>query len=181
MHARETAELLIQAARVAQAARTRDALTPAEWMALRFFARANPQSRKPSALADFGITSRAAASQVVNRLEQGGYITRVQSPKDRRSYRIDLTAKGHGVLRDDPIEGLVGAVQSLDAPARAALHDALRRVVGGLAASGRRRQFDTCRHCLHLSDVPCECGLFGATINSEAAHLLCAHFRPRTA
>src|SRR5690242_15722004 len=42
MDARETAELLIQAARVAQAARTRDELTPAEWMALRFFARANP-------------------------------------------------------------------------------------------------------------------------------------------
>jgi DNA-binding MarR family transcriptional regulator len=181
MDARETAELLIQAARVAQAARTRDELTPAEWMALRFFARANPQSRKPSALADFEITSRAAVSQVVGRLEQGGYITRVQSAKDRRSYRVDLTAKGRAVLRDDPIEGLVGAVRSLQPSVRASLHGALRDVVRGLAASGQRRQFDTCRHCVHLSAVSCQCNLFDAAINCETARLLCAHFQPRAA
>lgn len=181
MDARETAELLIQAARVAQAARTRDELTPAEWMALRFFARANPQSRKPSALADFEITSRAAVSQVVGRLEHDGYITRVPSAKDRRSYRVDLTAKGRAVLRDDPIEALIGAVRALQPAVRSSLRAGLRDVLRGLAASGRRRQFDTCRHCMHFCDVSFECGLFDAAINGEATHLLCAHFQPRAA
>jgi len=181
MDARETAELLIQAARVAQAARTRDELTPAEWMALRFFARANPHSRKASALADFEITSRAAVSQVLGRLEQGGYITRVQSAKDRRSYRIDLTAKGRAALRDDPIEGLVDVVRSLHPSVLASLHAGLRDVLRGLAASGRRRQFGTCRHCVHFSAVSCQCNLFGAAINAETAQLLCAHFQSRAA
>jgi DNA-binding MarR family transcriptional regulator len=189
MHARETAELLIQAARVAQAARAPHELGPAEWMALRFFARANPHSRKPSALADFEITSRAAVSQVVSRLEHGGYITRVQSSKDRRSYSIEVTAKGRATLRDDPFEGLVGAVRALDEEARAALQEALREVLGGLAASGKRRRFDTCRHCVHfapmldhpgrepLEHTP-ECALFRTAVCPEAADLLCAHFRP---
>jgi len=181
MDARETAELLIQAARVAQAARTRDALTPAEWMALRFFARANAQSRQPSALADFEITSRAAVSQVVGRLEHDGYVTRVQSAKDRRSYRIDLTAKARAMLRDDPIEGLVAAVRSLQPATQASLRAALRDVVSGLAASGRRRQFATCGHCMHFSGVSGTCARFGAAVNAEAALLLCAHFQPQAA
>jgi DNA-binding MarR family transcriptional regulator len=188
MYTRETAEFLIQTARVAQAAYPSRALGTAEWMALRFFARANPHSRKPSALADFEITTRAAVSQVVSRLERGGYVRRVQSEKDRRSYRIDVTAKGRAALQDDPIEGLIGALRSLSPAARTALHGALRDVLGALAASGKRRHFDTCRHCAYFAEIACaaearksECSLFHATVPSEAAALLCAHFRSRRA
>src|SRR5713226_3036025 len=46
--ARETAELLLQVGRLVQAEGYDGELSPAQWMALRFFARANPFSRTPS-------------------------------------------------------------------------------------------------------------------------------------
>ena len=53
MSARETAEILLQVGRLVQADGYDGELSPAQWMALRFFARANPFSRTPSA----GISS----------------------------------------------------------------------------------------------------------------------------
>ncbi len=52
MSARETAELLLQAGRLVQAEGYDGKLSPAQWMALRYFARANPFSRTPSAFAE---------------------------------------------------------------------------------------------------------------------------------
>ena len=48
MSAREMAELLLQVGRLVQAEGYDGELSPAQWMALRFFARANPFSRTPS-------------------------------------------------------------------------------------------------------------------------------------
>src|SRR5262249_50332169 len=53
MSARETAELLLQVGRLVQAEGYDGELSPAQWMALRFFARANPFSRTPSAFPAF--------------------------------------------------------------------------------------------------------------------------------
>ena len=190
MLARETVELLIQAARAAQAARNACDLGPAEWMALRFFARANAQSRKPSDLADFEASSRAAVSHVIGRLEHGGYVERKPSPEDRRSYCVEVTAKGLAMLSDDPIEALVQSVRSLPEDSRDALHDALQSVLTGLAVSGTRRQFNTCRDCAYLiaaqagetesSDRVLECDLFHVALDHGATQQLCARFRPAT-
>ena len=60
MSARETAELLLQVGRLVQAEGYDGELSPAQWMALRFFARANPFSRTPSAFAEFQATGRLA-------------------------------------------------------------------------------------------------------------------------
>ena len=49
MSARETAELLLLVGRRVQAEGYDGELSPAQWMALRYFARANPFSRTPSA------------------------------------------------------------------------------------------------------------------------------------
>jgi len=51
MSARETAELLLLVGRLVQADGYEGELSPAQWMALRFFARANSLSRTPSAFA----------------------------------------------------------------------------------------------------------------------------------
>ena len=50
MSARETAELLLLVGRLVQAEGYDGELSPAQWMALRFFARANSFSQTPSAL-----------------------------------------------------------------------------------------------------------------------------------
>jgi MarR family transcriptional regulator, negative regulator of the multidrug operon emrRAB len=183
MRARETVELLIQAARVAHTSHAAAQLGPAEWMALRFLARANLHSRKPSALADYVASSRAAVSRVIGRLEEGGYLTRQPTPEDGRSYSLEVTPKGEAVLRHDPINSLVLAVGLLPHETREALHDSLRQVLTRLSEIGARRHFDTCRDCAHLGAGDAEpvpwlrCNLFNQVIEEEAAQLLCAYFQ----
>ena len=58
MSARETAELLLLVGRLVQTEGYDGELSPAQWMALRFFARANSFSRTPSAFAEFQRRSR---------------------------------------------------------------------------------------------------------------------------
>src|SRR5262245_4800291 len=110
MSARETAELLLLVGRLVQADSYEGELSPAQWMALRFFARANSFSRTPSAFADFQATTRGTASQAIKALEAGGYLVRQRSQADRRSVSLRLTSRGKKALARDPFEVLVRAV-----------------------------------------------------------------------
>ena len=70
-------------------------LSPAQWMALRYFSRANSFSRNPSAFAEFQATTRGTASQAIKALEADGYLVRQTIRKaDRRSVSLRLTNKG---------------------------------------------------------------------------------------
>jgi hypothetical protein len=64
MSARETAELLLLVGRLVQADGYEGKLSPAQWMALRFFARANSFSRTPSAFR--GISSNDAWHRIAS-------------------------------------------------------------------------------------------------------------------
>ena len=190
MSARETAELLLLVGRLVQAEGYDGELSPAQWMALRFFARANSFSRTPSAFAEFQATTRGTASQAIKALEAGGYLVRQRSQADGRSVTLRLTDKGHEVIARDPFEALVRAVGSLDRKEQTAMRDALRHVLTTLAASGTHQHFGVCRECAHLSgeinsdsksasrSIP-ECLLFGAPIEPDDAVLLCVHFQPK--
>ena len=113
MSGRETAELLLLMGRLVQADGYRGDLSPAQWMALRFFARANQFSRNPSAFAEFQATTRGTASQVIKVLEAGGYLIRKRSEVDGRRVGLRLTDKGKEAIARDPFEALVRAVDSL--------------------------------------------------------------------
>src|SRR5215472_2546998 len=179
MSARETAELLLVVGRLVQTEGYDGELSPAQWMALRFFARANSFSRTPSAFAEFQATTRGTASQAIKALEAGGYLARRPSQADGRSVTLRLTDKGHKAVARDPFEALVRAVGSLDPQEQTAMHDALHRVLATLAASGTHQHFGVCRDCAHLSgemNVIPECMLFGAPIEPDDAVLLCVHF-----
>ena len=190
MSARETAELLLLVGRLVQADGYEGELSPAQWMALRFFARANSFSRTPSAFADFQATTRGTASQAIKALEAGGYLVRRRSKADGRSVTLRLTDKGHEVIARDPFEALVRAVGSLDRKEQTAMRDTLRHVLTTLAASGTHQHFGVCRECAHLSgkinsdsksasrSIP-GCQLFGAPIEPDDAVLLCVHFQPK--
>jgi DNA-binding MarR family transcriptional regulator len=93
MSARETAELLLMVGRLVQAEGYDGKLSPAQWMALRYFARANTFSRTPSAFAEFQATTRGTASQAIKALEAGGYLVRQRSKADGRSVNLRLTSK----------------------------------------------------------------------------------------
>src|SRR5260370_10820143 len=115
MSARETAELLLLVGRLVQAEGYDGELSPAQWMALRFFARANSFSRTPSAFAEFQATTRGTASQAIKALEAGGYVVRQRSEADGRSVTLRMTDKGNEALEPDPIAAPVRAVDLPDA------------------------------------------------------------------
>ena len=185
MSARETAELLLQAGRLVQAEGYDGELSPAQWMALRYFSRANSFSRNPSAFAEFQATTRGTASQAIKALEADEYLVRQRSKADGRSVSLRLTRKGKKALARDPFEVLVRAVDSLDAKQRTAMRRALHQVL--TAVAGTHRRFGVCQDCAHFGREICnqpgtgpsaaECLLLGVPIRSEDAHLLCVHFQ----
>jgi DNA-binding MarR family transcriptional regulator len=189
MSARETAELLLLVGRIVQAEGYDGELSPAQWMALRYFARANPFSRTPSAFAEFQATTRGTASQAIKALEASGYLVRQRSQADGRSVSLRLTNKGNKALARDPFEVLVRAVDSIDAKERIEMHRALNQVLTTVAASVAHRRFGVCQDCTYLGREMCcnltsasssapECLLLGVPIKSEDAGLLCVHFQP---
>jgi len=188
MSARETAELLLLVGRLVQAEGYDGELSPAQWMALRFFARANSFSRTPSAFAEFQATTRGTASQAIKALEAGGYLVRQRSEADGRSVTLRLTDKSNEALARDPFEVLVRAVDSLDAKEQTAMNHTLHQVLTTVAASGAHRRFGVCQDCAHLSGEMCcnpaianpsapQCQLLGVSIQPEDAGLLCVYFQ----
>ena len=191
MPARKTAELLLQMGRLVQAEGYDGELSPAQWMALRYFSRANPFSRNPSAFAEFQATTRGTATQTIKSLEASGHLVRQRSKADGRSVSLRLTSKGKKTLARDPFEVLVRAVDSLDAKEKTALYDALHQVLTTVAASGAHRCFGVCQDCTYLGgEIWCnlttanpsapECALLGVPIQPEDAGLLCVHFQPKS-
>ncbi len=189
MSGRETAELLLLVGRLVQAEAYDGELSPAQWMALRYFARANPFSRTPSAFAEFQATTRGTASQAIKALEAAGYLVRQRSKADKRSVSLRLTDKGKKALARDPFEVLVRAVDALGAKERTEMHRALHNVLTTVAASGAHRRFGVCQDCSYLGgEMRCnrtsvgssalECLLLGVPIRPEDAGLLCVHFQP---
>jgi DNA-binding MarR family transcriptional regulator len=188
MSARETAELLLQLGRLVQSEAYDGELSPAQWMALRYFSRANSFSRNPSAFADFQATTRGTASQAIKALETDGYLVRQRSKADGRSINLRLTSKGKRALARDPFEILVHAVDSLDAKERTAMRGALHQVLATAVASGAHRCFGVCRDCTYLGGEICgelasatpsalACRLLGVSIRPEDVDLLCVHFQ----
>ena len=103
------AELAAQLSRLVYGDAFIDGLTPAQWTALRFFSRANRFSRTVSAFAEFHATTKGPASQTVKSLVIKELIKRTRSKSDGRSARLDLTANGRALLKNDPFEILIRA------------------------------------------------------------------------
>ena len=192
MSARKTAALLLQAARIVQAEGYDGELSPAQWMALRFFALANRFSRTPSTLADFQSTTRGTATQTIKALVAGGYLLQEKSEVDGRSVNLQVTERAREALTRDPFEVLVRAVAALDTPQHTALHSGLQQLLVGVAAGGTHRRFGVCQDCSYVAGniggdqtgIPAsllECMLLGVAVQSDQTELLCAHFQPKRA
>jgi len=108
--ARESIELLEQAARILWFEGTKHGLRDREWMALRFLSRANRFSRTPSALASYVGTTRGTASFIIGELERLGYLERKRSATDKRSVTLSVTQQGKKFLVRDPVNVLVEAI-----------------------------------------------------------------------
>jgi len=185
---RDTAELLLQIGRFIQVASRDGVLNPAQWMALRYFSRANLLSRTPTAFANFQATSCGTASVVIKELKTDGYLTQDRPGTDGRSVRLRLTAKGKKALASDPFGVLVRAVDSLDLKDRATLHGTLDHLLTSIAAGERHQRVGICRDCVHFREekssspasASLKCQLHGTSIDPHEADFLCSHFHPTT-
>ena len=182
--ARTLAELLAQLGRVAYSIGSGEDLTPAQWMALRYFARANRFSRTASAFAAYHATTRGTASQTVRRLVGKGYLTRRPSARDGRSARLELTKKGRGALLHDPLEALVRSLRTIPNRTRADITWRLERVQECLARERGERLFGICPSCRYLEGEGSgveghhSCRLFGEPLQAEELEQVCVNFEP---
>ena len=176
---RRVAELALQLGRAAYGESSAESLTPAQWMALRFFARANRFSRTISAFADFHSTTRGTASQTVKSLVERGYLTRTRSERDGRSTTFNLTEKCRRKLAGDPFEAVVQAAFSLSPAQRDRTARGLRRILQKLALERDRPALGMCTLCGHLATGDGEgkfrCRLLREPLVAAELEQLCVH------
>lgn len=175
---RRVAELALQLGRAAYGESSAASLTPAQWMALRFFARANRFSRTVSAFADFHATTRGTASQTVKSLVARGFLTRTRSARDGRSTTFDLTEKSRRQMDDDPFEAVVRAAESLPARERSRTESALRGMLQKLAVARDKPAPGSCGLCGHLARSGAQgfrCRLLDEALAAREVDQLCVH------
>jgi DNA-binding MarR family transcriptional regulator len=176
---RQVAELALQLGRAAYGDTTADGLTPAQWMALRYFARANRFSRTVSAFAEFHATTRGTASQTVKSLAERGYLTRVRSERDGRSATFSLTERARRRLADDPFEAVVKAALALSPTQRNRTASGLRRILRQLAAERERPAMGVCALCGHLGSTAgrnFQCRLLHESLAPPELEQICSRF-----
>ncbi len=176
----DLAELLVQLGRAAYADCSAGDLTPAQWIALRFFARANRFSRTVSAFADFHSTTRGTASQTLRGLVERGLLVRHISGRDGRSIIFDLTARGRSTLQRDPLKRLSSLSKRLGSQREQAVAEALRNMRDWLAAERPDATVGTCAHCGHLQtdDTKFSCGLMNEPLSRDELSEYCLRYLP---
>lgn len=178
--ATEVADLILRLSRAAYADCAGEGLTQAQWIAMRFFSRANRFSRTVSGFAEFHATTRGTASQTIRSLVDKGYLERRPSSRDGRSVQFELTADARNKLAADPLEGIVRAAQQLSATQQSRTVSSLRAVLGELeGASARASSIGACRLCGHLvSDDGSgkRCRLMQESLRDEELGELCVRF-----
>ena len=186
MDGRSIAELVLHLGRIASGEGLVERLTPVQWTALRYFARANRFSRTPSAFAAFHGTTRGTASQTIKNLETQGYLTRLRSEADGRSARLDLTDKARAILVNDRFAAVVRAADALPPGVRSDFANALQRMLGQVASERGKPPFGTCASCKHLEgdgccregQAPYACGFASGPLLLEELDELCIYFAP---
>jgi DNA-binding MarR family transcriptional regulator len=178
--ATDIADLVLQIGRAAYADCGSGGLTQAQWIALRYFSRANRFSRNVSGFADFHATTRGTASQTVKSLVDKGYLVRRQSARDGRSVEFDLTASARRMLEEDPLDAVTRAATRLGAAQRAEIESGLRAVLGEVR--GEREPIGVCRLCGHLEADGAagnRCRLLGEPLETRELEELCVRFQER--
>jgi DNA-binding MarR family transcriptional regulator len=177
------AEQIVHLARLAHGAGD-TGLTPAQWTALRYFARANRFSRTPSAFSDFHATTRGTASQTVKSLIALGLLERRANEADGRSALIEVTAAGRTKLARDPLADLSACIAALPPEPRASLGETLAGLATAMARVRTAPVFGPCNGCSHCDTTrpgPAYCRCTQTILDGGDMNALCADFSPRAA
>ena len=126
------ANLLEQAVRLVHGAGHRYGLYPAQWMALRYFAEANPQARTAAGLMRFQNMAMSPVARTVRALVEKGLLIKKPNPQDGRSDLIEVTSEGQKLLLLDPRNDLETLLSKLPPDQLASLALALQSVIQGM-------------------------------------------------
>ncbi len=178
-------ELIGRVGRVARGLQFVDGLSPAQWEALRYVARANRYSRCPSALAAFLGATKGTVSQTLIALEGKGYMRRERNSPDRRGVQLRLTAAGETLLERDPLLHLDAAAAALAPEAREALVEGLESVLQCVRRRTGGLDFGVCEECnkfcadgaADAADGPHRCGLTGEALDDNDRRLICVSYQ----
>lgn len=125
------AELVERLSRQIQGASYAHGLKPAQWSALRYYARADRAARTIRAFAAIHASSHSAASQIVTGLKRRRLLVAKASTEDARQQVVELTAAGAKLLRRDPLKPVTATLARMPAREQRALQASLRRLLDG--------------------------------------------------
>ncbi|MFT3731522.1 MAG: MarR family transcriptional regulator [Hyphomicrobium sp.] len=150
MVAKDVVDVLLQLSRVLLAENDGDRLTSAQWIALRYFSRANSYSRTLSGLAQYQATTPGTVSQTIKSLENAGYLERDISLRDARSSVFTVTDAGRAVMEEDPLAHLSQEVEHLSGAELVQFRNILRFLIANVGLDRPSHPFGTCRDCAFL-------------------------------
>ncbi len=122
-------ELIEHLSRQIQGASYAHDLKPAQWSALRYYARAPKTARTIQAFAAVHASSHSAASQIVTGLKRKRLLRAYKSKHDAREQVVEVTPAGAKLLRHDPLKPIGAALKGLSETERRALQKALDRLL----------------------------------------------------
>ena len=126
------ARLFELAARSLHSAGHSDGLYPAQWTALRYLAAARPSERTAAALARFQQMAAGPVTRTVRTLLEKQLVAKAGSAGHHRSERLDVTAKGRELLRNDPLLRLDAVLSALPEAQSKALAAILAQTIASL-------------------------------------------------
>jgi DNA-binding MarR family transcriptional regulator len=104
-------------------------LYPAQWTALRYFAKAPDGMRTASELARFQGFANGPVSRTVRTLLQKGLLRKAAVQPVGRAEHLELTAAGQKMLTQDPMGRVADALGGLGVKEREAVADTLQKVI----------------------------------------------------
>ena len=160
-----------------------EGLLPVHWEVLRYLQRANRFSRTPAALTAFLGSTKGTVSQTVSALEARGLVRKQTDPKDRRSKRLNVTAKGKRLLARDPLALLSDELASMPQAQRGELEGSLRDLLIARLEARGRQPFGQCRGCKFFAadshgGAPHYCTLLEERLTADDADAICAEQQP---
>jgi DNA-binding MarR family transcriptional regulator len=131
------AELLELVARMLHSRGYAEDLFPAQWMALRYFAKTPTERRTASDLARFQGLANGPVSRTVRTLIQKGLLAKAAVQPRGRAEVLELTDAGRKVLESDPTQAVARAIASLDEGDQEAMGRTLETVLRRISTGSR--------------------------------------------
>ncbi|WP_167591707.1 MarR family winged helix-turn-helix transcriptional regulator [Jiella endophytica] len=104
-------------------------LFPAQWSALRYIHQAEADRRTAIDLARHQGLASGAVARTVRTLVEKGLVTKMGTIGRGRAERLELTEKGHQLLKRDPLRSICTALENLSIHERSVLAKGLEAAI----------------------------------------------------